>query len=115
MHRPGILLGKIQGGKTRAFIGIIALAFDNDYDVAIILTKGTKALARQTNARLKSDFREFVDNDMVKIYDILLFPERLPGYVLQQKILIIVKKETNNLERLVRAIVQTYPDLSKRK
>ena len=40
MNKPGMLLGKIQGGKTRAFIGIIALAFDNDYDMAIILTKG---------------------------------------------------------------------------
>ena len=53
MNKPGMLLGKIQGGKTGAFIGIIALAFDNDYDMAIILTKGTKALARQTYARLK--------------------------------------------------------------
>ena len=42
--RPGILLGKIQSGKTRAFIGVIALAFDQGYDIAIILTKGTKAL-----------------------------------------------------------------------
>jgi|SRR5579872_2269716 len=26
--RPGILLGKIQSGKTRAFVGVIARAFD---------------------------------------------------------------------------------------
>ena len=26
--RPGMLLGKIQSGKTRAFVGIIARAFD---------------------------------------------------------------------------------------
>ncbi|MCP8321801.1 MAG: hypothetical protein H3Z52_12825 [archaeon] len=115
MHKPGMLLGKIQGGKTRAFIGIIALAFDNNYDVAIILTKGTKALARQTYERLKKDFYDFIEYDMIKLYDILFMPENLPKYVLKQKLIMIVKKETNNLERTIRALVQTYPDLGKRK
>lgn len=115
MHKPSMLLGKIQGGKTRAFIGIIALAFDNNYDVAIILTKGTKALARQTYERLKKDFYDFIDYDRIQLYDILHIPERLPGYVLKQKLIMIVKKETNNLERIIRLIVRTYPDLSTRK
>jgi len=115
MHKPGMLLGKIQGGKTRAFIGIIALAFDNEYDMAIILTKGTKALARQTYERLKRDYRDFIDDDMIRLYDILHIPERLPGWVLKRKLVMIVKKETNNLERTIRAIVSTYPDLSERK
>lgn len=116
MNKPGMLLGKIQGGKTRAFIGIIALAFDNEYDMAIILTKGTKALARQTLARLKRDFRNFIDDDMVKVYDIIFnIPERLPGYILRQKLIMIVKKEKNNLEKIIKMIVQTYPDLGNRK
>lgn len=115
MHKPGMLLGKIQGGKTRAFIGIIALAFDNNYDMAIILTKGTKALARQTYERLKKDYHDFIDDDMIRLYDILHIPERLPGWVLKRKLVMIVKKETNNLERTIRAIVSTYPDLSERK
>ncbi|MBI4244024.1 MAG: hypothetical protein HY606_08045 [Planctomycetes bacterium] len=116
MNKPGMLLGKIQSGKTRAFIGIIALAFDNNYDMVIILTKGTKALARQTYARLKKDFHDFIDYDMIKLYDILNIPaDRLPGYILKQKLIMIVKKETNNLERTIRTMVETYPDLSKRK
>ena len=40
--RPGMLLGKIQSGKTRAFLGIIARSFDRGYDVAVILTKGNQ-------------------------------------------------------------------------
>ena len=115
INKPGMLLGKIQGGKTRAFIGIIALAFDNSYDMAIILTKGTKALARQTYERLKKDFHDFIEYDAIKLYDILFMPDNLPKYVLKQKLIMIVKKETNNLERTIRALVQTYPDLSKRK
>ena len=115
MNKPGMLLGKIQGGKTGAFIGIIALAFDNDYDMAIILTKGTRALARQTYARLKKDFGNFIYDNMVKLYDILNIPERLPGFILRQRLIMIVKKETNNLDRIIRMIVQTYPDLGNRK
>ena len=49
---PGMLLGKIQSGKTRAFLGIIALAFENGYDVAVVLTKGTKTLGNQTVRRI---------------------------------------------------------------
>jgi hypothetical protein len=56
-QRPGILLGKIQSGKTRAFLGVMALAFDKGYDVAVVLTKGTVSLARQTLNRIKKDFR----------------------------------------------------------
>jgi len=41
-QRPGILLGRVQSGKTRAFLGVIARAFDRGYDIAVILTKGTK-------------------------------------------------------------------------
>jgi hypothetical protein len=38
--RPGMLLGKVQSGKTRAFLGIIALAFDQGFEIAVVLTKG---------------------------------------------------------------------------
>jgi hypothetical protein len=115
MNKPGMLLGKIQSGKTRAFIGIIALAFDNDYDMAIILTKGTKALAQQTYERLESDLSDFVKDDKVQIFDILHIPGNLPKWILKQKIIMVVKKEKNNLRRIIKALKETYPDLSKRK
>jgi len=116
VDKPGMLLGKIQSGKTRAFIGVIALAFDNDYDIAIILTKGTKVLAQQTYERLVDDFEDFIDdNDEIQIFDILHVPENLPKYVLRQKIIMVVKKEKNNLIRITRALIETYPDLGKKK
>lgn len=114
-NRPGMLLGKIQSGKTAAFIGIIALAFDNSYDMAVILTKGTKALAEQTMRRLRRDFHELVEDDKVQIHDILIFPDYLPKWVLNQKLIVVAKKETNNLRRLIDALEHTYPDLSNRK
>ena len=48
-----MMLGKIQSGKTRSFIGVISLAFDNGYDLAVVLTKNSNALAKQTTARIK--------------------------------------------------------------
>lgn len=114
-NKPGMLLGKIQSGKTRAYIGIIALAFDNGYDMAIILTKGTIALAQQTYARLKKDFSQFIGTDKLQIYDILNIPSNLPQYVLRQKLIMVVKKQADNLERTITALEETYPDLSKRK
>ena len=56
---PGLLLGKIQCGKTDTFENIIGLAFDKGIDIAIVFTKGTKPLAEQTKMRLKKDFRFF--------------------------------------------------------
>ncbi len=75
--RPGMLLGMIQSGKTKAFIGVLALAFDNGFDHAIVFTKGTKALARQTVARLRKDLRRALDNDLIGVNDIMTLPETL--------------------------------------
>ncbi len=111
---PGMLLGKIQSGKTKTFIGIIALSFDRSYDICIVLTKGTTALARQTYERLEGVFRKFIDNDDIKVYDIMSIPQQLTPYIRSQKLIIVVKKETNNLDRLVE-FFNSYPDLISKK
>ncbi|MDP3763384.1 MAG: Z1 domain-containing protein [bacterium] len=113
--KPGILLGKIQSGKTRAFIGVIALCFDRGYDIAIVLTKGTKALAEQTYIRLRTDFKEAIDDHQMQIFDILHVPENLIAWELRQKIVMVVKKEKNNLNRTFKALMETYPDLQHKK
>lgn len=92
VSHPGLLLGKIQSGKTRTFIGIIALAFDRDLDICVIFTKGTKALSEQTLKRLEDEFFYFIQNDEVKVYDIMSLPPLTP-YIKQQKLIFVVKKE----------------------
>ena len=37
--RPGMLLGRIQSGKTRSYIGMMALALDDVFDCIVILRK----------------------------------------------------------------------------
>ena len=109
--RPGMLLGKIQSGKTRTFLGVMALAFDNSYDIAIVLTKGTKALAQQTLERLKREYEELIYRDQIQIFDIMVFPKNLTGFELDQKMVLVVKKEIKNMARLHEAFFETYPAL----
>lgn len=86
-------LVKKQSGKTRSFIGVTALAFDNGYDLAIILTKNSNALARQTVARMQQEFTAFKDDDIVDIFDIMCIPQELSRFELDKKLIIVVKKE----------------------
>jgi hypothetical protein len=107
--KPGMLLGKIQSGKTKTFMGVIALGFDNGFDVCVVLTKGTKALAKQTFERLDQEFEDFCPDDMI-VYDIMKLPT-LSKWELGRKLIFVVKKQSDNLDRLRNALVFDYPAL----
>lgn len=109
--RPGMLLGKIQSGKTRAFVGVIARAFDKGFDIAVVLTKGTKTLSAQTVARLTGDFRDFIDEDEFLVFDIMQQPGNLTRSEQRRKIVIVSKKQADNLRRLIEFFQVGYPDL----
>ena len=113
--RPGMLLGKIQSGKTRAFLGVIARAFDRDFDVAIVLTKGTKTLASQTVKRIGRDFKEFIDNDEIMLFDIMSAPEPLTKAELRRKMIVVAKKQVQNLARIQALFDEKYPVLKDRR
>src|SRR3989338_2844218 len=114
-QKPGILLGKIQSGKTRAFIGIMALAFDNGYDLVIILTKCTNALTKQTVSRMEKDFEKFIQDDKAEVFDIKVMPDNLTAYERSKKLIVIVKKEVNNMRRILEKLASVYPDLREKK
>ncbi len=111
-QRPGMLLGKIQSGKTRGFLGIIADAFDNQFDIAIVLTKGTKTLSNQTMARFKKDFGAFLEEDLVSLFDIMSMPAKLTGSERGRKLIFVAKKQKDNLGRILKLFSETHPDLS---
>ncbi len=110
-ERPGMLLGKVQSGKTRTFISIMALAFDNDYDIAIVLSKNSKALIKQTAKRLRTEFRRFLDAQVLELYDIMESPKTFTDFELEAKMIFVAKKETNNLKRLI-ALFATHPTMA---
>lgn len=114
-NRPGMLLGKIQSGKTRAFLGVIARAFDRDFDIAIVLTKGTKTLASQTVKRIGRDFKPFIDNDEIVLFDIMSAPDPLTRAELRRKIIIVAKKQVHNLSRIQAMFDDKYPDWRNRR
>jgi hypothetical protein len=110
-RRPGMLLGKIQSGKTRAFLGIIASAFDNGFDVAIVLTKGTKTLAQQTVNRISKEFAAFRDAEELAVFDIMNVPNLTDWEIDGHKLIFVAKKETNNMRRLVKLFAETHTRL----
>ena len=75
-----MMLGKIQSGKTKAFTGVMALAFDNNFDYVFILTKNSKALVEQTYKRMRNEFKSFIDNDEVDVSDIMKLQDDLTSY-----------------------------------
>ncbi len=101
INKPIMLLGKIQSGKTRAYTGIIALAFDNDFDMVFILSKNSRPLINQTVSRMKKEFKDFISSYEVVVSDIMKSNIRISGYQLEQKNIIVAKKEKNNINRLI--------------
>lgn len=114
-NRPGMLLGKIQSGKTRAFLGVIAGAFDQGFDVALILTKGTKSLAQQTVNRVSGEFAQFRDSEELAVYDIMNVPNLTEWEINRFKLVFVAKKEVNNLRRLIDLFKKKYPSLAKKR
>ncbi len=55
-RRTGIVIGKVQSGKTSNFIALLALAFDNGYNIGIIIGGNTIELLTQNVNRIKSSF-----------------------------------------------------------
>jgi hypothetical protein len=115
---PGMLLGKVQSGKTRTFVSILALSFDNGYDIAIVFTKNSLALAMQTVTRLSTDldFSESgEDDELVEIKDIMLCREEFTEYEIQEKKLIfVVKKQRYNLERIMK-LMNDHPMMKEKR
>ncbi|NFO15629.1 hypothetical protein FDB34_15855 [Clostridium botulinum] len=97
---PLMLFGKIQSGKTRAFTGLMALAFDNNFDYVFILTKNSKALVEQTYKRMRKEFKYFINEDKVDINDIMKLQDELTPYELEKKLIFIAKKQKDNLNRI---------------
>lgn len=55
-QKTGIVIGKVQSGKTSNFIALTALAFDNGYNLAVVLGGTTKPLVQQNRDRIQQYF-----------------------------------------------------------
>lgn len=83
-QKTGIVIGKVQSGKTSNFISITALAFDNGYNVVVVLGGTKKPLVKQNRERIKKYFETVKD---VVVLDTTDFKDELKS----KKILRFIK------------------------
>jgi hypothetical protein len=113
-EHPGMLLGKVQSGKTRTFISVLAHAFDNGFDIAIVLSKNSRALIEQTAKRLNSEFSMFTEDGELEIYDIMHAPTAFGAFELESKLIFVAKKQNDNLRRLI-DLFKKHPAMAKKR
>jgi hypothetical protein len=110
-QRPGMLLGKVQSGKTRAFVGAIAIGFDSGFDIAIVLTKTSTPLAIQTIRRLEHDLAPAIAEHRIRIFDAAARIGQLNDWEQSRKLIFVAKKHPKNLENLHRVLLTDHPVL----
>ena len=109
---PGVLLGRIQSGKTTAFIGIIAESFERDVDVAIVLTKNSELLGTQTTKRIRKEFEDFEKDGHVNIYYTHSFGDTIlkKAQLINKKVFIAIKNPSS-ISKLIKAFKINNPEL----
>lgn len=110
---PGLLLGKIQCGKTRAFVGVMGLAFDKGFDACIVLTKSDNGLVQQTIARMEYEFRDYLSNTnmnqacVIAVHSVEKGTILTPAQINTQKNIFVVHKNTTRLSYLTKLFKRT--------
>lgn len=92
--KTGIIIGKVQSGKTSNFISLMALAFDNCYDIIVVLGGTKKILLGQNINRIRSYF-ENVDQDKLVILatnqnESILNPSTITQFIQEGRKVVII-------------------------
>ena len=104
VSETGIVIGKVQSGKTSNFISVLALAFDNEYDIAVVLGGNTLELLKQNATRIDKAFN--VDNEKLTILRTndnksLINPIRIKEFIENgRKIIIVGLKRYNHIDQI---------------
>jgi len=104
--KTGILIGKVQSGKTSNFLAITSLAFDNGYNVVIILGGTKNKLLEQNSDRIKEHFPDekvailntYEDKDLINSETINNFIQR------KIKVIIVLLKKGLWIDKLAKMI-----------
>lgn len=99
-QRTGIVIGKVQSGKTSNFISLTALAFDNNYDIVIVFGGTKKPLVKQNRERII----EYFGNNDVLVLDTNDYRDKLNERDIKQftkkmgkKVIIVALKSPNQI------------------
>ncbi len=91
----GIVIGKVQSGKTSNFIALTALAFDNGYNIITVFGGTKNILVTQNRTRVEQYFQNSRD---VLVLDSVNYKDRLKATEIKQfirmgkKVVIVVLK-----------------------
>ncbi|HXA18935.1 MAG TPA: Z1 domain-containing protein [Thermoanaerobaculia bacterium] len=106
----GLVYGRIQSGKTRAMIASTALAFDNDFKIAVVMTSNINDLVNQTHfdfvAGLPGVMTFTKDNDLEREIDnVKIQLEQGDG-----RLLIVGSKGKGSLENISRFLKKVHAE-----
>ena len=106
-QKTGIVIGKVQSGKTSNFISITALAFDNGYDIVVVLGGTKKPLVTQNRDRIKEYFDATKE---VLVLDTTDFKDQLTAQKMHQfkkmgkKVVIVALKSPAQINYIAESI-----------
>jgi hypothetical protein len=107
-HNTGIVIGRVQSGKTSNFISLTALALDNGYNLIIVLGGTKKTLVEQNTLRIEDSFAQIKDEVVVlntTDYKSQLTEESIIQFLENgQKIVIVLLKHAKHINFLKNSI-----------
>jgi len=117
-RKTGLIIGKVQSGKTSNFLSIIALAFDNNYDITIVFGGTTNDLRDQNLIRIREYFGEYDTKNLSILSSAdttLLTAKSIDGLLhTGKKILIVALKHSKHINQIKGVFENTaYPNLGK--
>jgi len=101
--KTGIVIGKVQSGKTSNFIALTALSFDNGYGINIILGGNKNNLLDQNVQRIKGYYRDVSEMDELAILNTkqtksLLNAQTIRNFLSEgRKVIIVGLKHTKHI------------------
>ena len=105
-HGNGLVVGRVQSGKTRNYIGLMLKAADEGWNVIIVLTSAIKSLALQTRNRIADEFANVGANNHQLVHELDFLSSKssngLAGAELDGDYLYwgVAMKEVNSLNRI---------------
>lgn len=103
-QETGLVIGKVQSGKTSCFISLIALAFDNGYNLVIVFGGTKDKLLDQTKERLKEYFHNDCSDVIIvdtKSHEDIINAREIQKFLDQgKKIIIIGLKNTKQINKI---------------
>ena len=100
--KTGIIIGKVQSGKTSNFLATAALAFDNGYNLVVILGGTKNKLLEQNSERIREYFPEekvivinsYEDQQLLNAENIVNFIKR------SIKVILVLLKKPERIKEL---------------